>query len=311
MEESPFPYCDVLHRLDYGRVVYIILALFCGKMSVLFVCSEKDLPSVNMKNCLMTKREWEDVGTFGNDRFLTCGDAAMMITSDLHIYSDNVDVRAKEAGISPDTVIFMSRHSAASGEAALTVHPIGNYGENKYGGKEGKLVRSAPSLMSDALRKIMSYSDLPEFKICFEVTHHGPWLERPTFFIEIGSDEKNWGNIRAADILSDVLLNIEPNDYISAIGVAGGHYAPRFTEVVEGFKVNFGHMIPNYHLEGKDDESIIRMTKDACEATGTDIVYIHKKSLKKPEERHISELISSAGFELISSSDLDPINENQ
>jgi len=276
----------------------------------LLVCCESDIPSVNMKDSLMSKRRWEDAGTSERCRFVISEDTAMMITPDLHIRFDDVDHRAKDVGLDIDEVVFMSRHSAASGEAALTVHPIGNYNENKYGGKEETLVPSAPSSMTDALRRIATCNRLPEFKVCFEVTHHGPWLERPTFFIEIGSDERNWENLDAADLLTNVLLDIEPQDNPRVVGVGGGHYAPRFTEVALNYKVDFGHMLPNYQLEGKGDEDIIRMIGSACEATDTKQVYLHRKSMKKQEERHISDLIISSGFEQISSSDLEPINGN-
>jgi len=276
----------------------------------LLVCSEADIPSVNMKSQLLKKRDWEDIGNNGKDSFIINGEAIVMTTPDLHIHVEDIDERLADAGLAVDEAIFMSRHSATSGEAALTVHPIGNYHENKFGGRERTLVRSNPALMTDALRKIVKYNDLDDFKICFEVTHHGPWLDKPTFFIEIGSDERNWGNERAADILSDVLLDMEPNDYDTAVGVGGGHYAPRFTEVALSFKINFGHMLPNYHLEGNSDEDIIRMVKDACAASETRLVYLHRKSLKGAEEKRVSELIRSAGFELITSSDLERISES-
>ncbi|MCL1810671.1 MAG: D-aminoacyl-tRNA deacylase [Methanomassiliicoccaceae archaeon] len=276
----------------------------------LLVCCESDIPSVNMKCQLLKKKDWEDAGTYGKDSYLTNGRTVMMTTPDLHIRLEDIDERIDSAGFSVKEVVFMSRHSAASGEASLTVHPIGNFRDNKFGGKERALVKPNPALMSDALRKISKYNDMENFRVCFEVTHHGPWLEKPTFFIEIGSDERNWGNERAADILSDVILDMEPNDHETAVGVGGGHYAPRFTEVALGFKINFGHMLPNYHLEGSSDEEIVRMVKDACEASGTGLVYMHRKSLKGPEERRISGLISSAGFELITSSDLETISGN-
>ncbi|MCL2146036.1 MAG: D-aminoacyl-tRNA deacylase [Methanomassiliicoccaceae archaeon] len=276
----------------------------------LLVCSETDIPSVNMKTQLLKKREWEEIGRFGSDHFIACGDMVMMTTPDLHIRLEDLDRRIEDASLDIGEVVFMSRHSAKSGEASLTVHPIGNYHENKFGGKERTLVRSNPALMTDALRRISAYNDLASFRVCFEVTHHGPWLERPTFFIEIGSDERNWGNERAADILTDALLGMEQNGYDTAVGVAGGHYAPRFTEVALKFKINFGHMLPNYHMEGRDDEDIVRMVKDACTASDTKLVYLHRKSLKGSEERRLSELIASAGSELISSSDLETISGN-
>ena len=276
----------------------------------LLICCETDIPSVNMKAQLLIKRGWEDIGKHGKDSYLANGETVMMTTPDLHIHIEDVDERVADAGLAVNEVIFMSRHSATSGEAALTVHPIGNFHENKFGGRERKLVKANPPLMSDALRRIARYNDLEGFRVCFEVTHHGPWLEKPTFFIEIGSDMRNWGNERAADILTDVLLDMEPNDYDTAVGVGGGHYAPRFTEVALSFKINFGHMLPNYQIEGNSDEDIVRMVKDACAASGTGLVYVHRKSLKAAEEKRLSELIRSAGFELITSSDLERINGN-
>jgi D-aminoacyl-tRNA deacylase len=276
----------------------------------LLVCSETDIPSANMKTQLLKKREWEEIGRFGKDSFLMNNDLIILTTPDIHIYIEDIDRRIDAAALDIGEVVFMSRHSAESGEASLTVHPIGNFHENRFGGKERTLVRSDPALMTDALRKISRYNDLTDFKVCFEVTHHGPWLERPTFFIEIGSDMRNWGNERAADILSRVLLDMEPEDHAIAVGVAGGHYAPRFTEVALKFKINFGHMLPNYQLEGRDDEDVLRMVNGACAASGTRLVYVHRKSLKGPEEKRLSGLIGSAGYEIISSSDLEPLNES-
>ena len=276
----------------------------------LLVCCETDIPSVNMKSQLLKKRDWEDIGKHGKDSFIRNGGTVMMTTPDLHIRLEDLDKRIAGAGLKIGEVIFMSRHAAASGEASLTVHPIGNFRENKFGGKEKTLVKANPALMTDALRRIARYNDLNDFRVCFEVTHHGPWLEKPTFFIEIGSDERNWGNERAAEILSEVILDAEPNDYDTAVGVAGGHYAPRFTEVALGFGINFGHMLPNYQIEGSGDEDIVRMVRDACAASDTSLVYVHRKSLKGPEEKRISELIRSAGYELITSSDLEPISGN-
>ena len=295
-------------------MIYIILAIntmfLMNEKKRLLVCCEMDIPSVNMKNQLLKKRVWEKIGSNGNDTFFMNEDAAVITTPDLHIRLEDLDERIDKAGIEVDEVVFMSKHSASSGEAALTVHPIGNFHENKFGGKEKALVRSNPALMTDALRRIARYNDLEDFRVCFEVTHHGPWLKRPTFFIEIGSDERNWGNERAADILTDVLLDMELNDYDTAVGVGGGHYAPRFTEVALGYRINFGHMLPNYQMEGRDDEDIIRMVNDACSASDTKLVYIHRKSMKGPEERRVSELIRSAGYEQITSSDLDRISES-
>ena len=206
---------------------------------------------------------------------------------------------------------MMSKHSSKSGIPALTAHPIGNYHKNEFGGRERTLSPASPAPMTDALRRISEYSRREGVQKCFEVTHHGPYAEKPVFYIEIGSDETNWGNAEDARVLADVIADSEP-DYgaLPLVGIGGGHYAPRFTEIALRYRVSFGHMIPNYQIEGRDDEDVARMVRSACEATGTDSVYVHRKSMKGPEERRIKALIASEGFDIVSSADLEPLGGN-
>ena len=150
-------------------------------MSRLLVCSEPDLPSVNMRAALMKMHRWEDLGEKDGARFSVCGDTYMVSIDDMHIRHDDIDRQAEDFGIKVDDVVVMSKHSAKSGKPALTAHPIGNYHGNEYGGRAEALVRPSPALMSDALRRIVAYNDVPGIQTCFEVTHHGPWMERPTF----------------------------------------------------------------------------------------------------------------------------------
>ena len=49
------------------------------------------------------------------------------------------------------------------------------------------------------------------------------------------------------------------------------------------------------------------MITDACRATGTDSVYIHRKSMKGPEEHRIAEIARSLGFETVKSKDFEPL----
>ncbi len=281
-------------------------------MSRLLICSEADLPSVNMREALLSLRDWEDLGSSGGASFLRSGDDVMMSIPDMHIRHDHLDREAEGLGVRVDSVVVMSKHSAKSGQPALTAHPIGNYHEAEFGGRERALVRPDPAGMSDALRLIHEYSRDPGVQTCFEVTHHGPWLDRPTFYIEIGSDETNWGNREAAMLLAHVICDIRPHDgHRVLVGVGGGHYAPRFTEIAVGYRADFGHMIPNYQIDGRDDEDVARMVTDACSATGTDSVYIHRKSMKGPQYHRVADIVRSAGFETVDSKDLEPLGASR
>lgn len=278
-------------------------------MSRLIVCSEADLPSVNMREALLGLHgDWEDMGSTDSASYLCRGDDVLMSIHDMHIRHEALDREAEDFGVRVDGVIVMSRHSSQSGKPSLTAHPIGNYHEADFGGSPMALSPSWPAGMSDALRRISALNDDPGVQTCFEVTHHGPLLSRPVFFIEIGSDESHWGDRHLADILAHVIDSLDPQeDYPRVVGFGGGHYAPRHSDLALTHKVNVGHMVPLYQTEGRDDDDIARMVRDACEMTGTDQVYIHRKSMKKPEERRMEEIIRSAGFDTPKSADFEPL----
>jgi len=276
--------------------------------SKLLICSEKDISSTNMRDALFKMEKWDDIGSDGTNTFHLFGNNVIMTIPELHIYAENVDKEAEKFGIKFDEVIFMSRHKAASAIPTLTVHPIGNYNNADFGGMSETLVRSSPASMTDALR-IMSEMDTEGFQVSFEVTHHGPYLDRPTMFIEIGSDETMWGNIFAAEVLAKTILAIKENDHPNVIGVGGGHYAPRFTEISNAYKVNFGHMLPGYAFNGLDDENFISKVRLASDATSTKMVYLHKKSMKKSEATRLSDILVAEGFEIVTSKDFRRIRE--
>lgn len=289
-------------------MIIIDISLF-RTMSRLLICSRSDVSSVNMRECLMRIRKWDDISSDGKNEFMQSGDMVMMTIPDLHIYAESVDDEARKFGVDIDDVVFMSRHKAASAIPTLTVHPIGNYNNADFGGRSGTLVKASPELMSDSLR-ILSKMDTGEFKVSYEVTHHGPWLDVPTFFIEIGSDETMWGNMKAAEMLAHVIDTAEKNDFPNAVGIGGGHYAPRFSEIVNAYEVNFGHMIPGYAFPDADDDGLLRMVRLASDATNTKMMYLHRKSMKGSEATRISALLESEGYEMVSSKDFEQIIEN-
>ena len=276
-------------------------------MSRLLVCYEQDLPSFNMKKKLLERAEWKDLGSDGTNTYLSHDDLVLMTIDRMHVHAEDVDKTAEEFGIEVDGIVVLSRHSSSSGKPTLTVHPIGNYKGNDMGGKAETLVRADPHMMSSALRRMAVLNKDPAYSVSFEVTHHGPFVSVPTMYIEIGSDETHWGDEVAADVLVESLLSAEVNDYPVVIGIGGGHYAPRFTDLVLSSRVDMGHMIPNYQLQDSSDEDIARMIRSATEASGTDLVYVHRNSMKGSEERRINGIIDSLGLKRVTSKDFDSL----
>ena len=274
-------------------------------MSRLIVCYEGDLPSYNMKQELLGMKGWEDMGTDGTDSYLACGDDVLMTIDRMHVHAEDVDRKAEGFGVKVDEMVVLSRHSSASGKPTLTVHPIGNYKSNEMGGKAETLVKATPHLMTSALRRISQINKDPAYSVSFEVTHHGPYVSVPTMYIEIGSDESHWGDKVAAKVLVDSLMSAEKEDYPVVVGVGGGHYAPRFTDLALGMRVDVGHMVPNYQITDSSDEDVSRMISSAVKASDTDLVYVHRNSMKGPEERRVNAIIDSLGLQRVSSKDLD------
>lgn len=152
-----------------------------------------------------------------------------------------------------ETVIFPSVHRAESGRPALTVHPLGNLMDSaEVGGRPYELNPVPARLMTSAFLRLVEEGRRLGQEVTFEATHHGPLLNLPSFFIEVGTDPSAWKNPEAHAALARVLsgLTTEATDRDRVVlGVGGGHYAPRFTEMVQRNRVSVGHIVPRHAWE--------------------------------------------------------------
>lgn len=288
----------------------------------LIVISKEDIASINIHERLLELFDWElqDGLKFDGNDIYTYHDSAIMVTiNPYHLFFDDVAQHVHSELVKQDydftisAVFFASKHRSASGMKTLTVHPVGNYSKAEYGGRAEELVPAAPHLMTAACRFLRERAfefELPH-AVTFEVTHHGPYLDEPSFFIEIGSDEDAWEEKAAAQaiaktIMDVVLLDVETEfkDFPMAIGVGGGHYAPRYTDVARKKCISFGHMIPNYALEGLNEQMLIR----ALECTpNANTVYFHRKALKKERYRELKTWYEEHGNRVVRADDLEDI----
>jgi D-aminoacyl-tRNA deacylase len=273
----------------------------------LMLASEEDVAGINIRDRLVESVEWQEVARFDDRSVLQRGELLLASMSQPHLFADDVDKKFTDStGLQFDELIFLSRHKAASGIPTLTVHPIGNYGKAEYGGREGQLVPSAPSTMTSLLRQLRTEAEGLPFQISFECTHHGPWLTTPTLFIEIGSTDKEWGHLGAAQAIARSLLNAKTDDSPVAIGLGGGHYAPRFSEVSLTHQINFGHMVPNYALENASQEMLEATIEKARDASHATLAYIHRKSMSGAKARELKGIGEKCGLQVVDSADLRP-----
>ncbi|OVA16885.1 D-aminoacyl-tRNA deacylase [Macleaya cordata] len=191
------------------------------------------------------------------------------------VREDHLDKRWEEAtGEVVHDVIFLSKHTAVSNRPALTIHPIGvpHLREDEVstaGGKPGWAAppnpRIAPWLR--LLKKIaQDHNLIPEFEITLEATHHGPEINSPTMFVEIGSTEEYWKRQDAAQAIAQLVwegLGLAGGGDIGnwnrnndkkkvLLGIGGGHYVPRHMDIVLKDSVWVGHLLSGYSLPMED-----------------------------------------------------------
>lgn len=273
------------------------------------VASEADEASRTQKVEILRSEAWTSEVAFGGRESWRYRDLLLVTIPEHHLNRDHLDRDLEGTFQEPvDLVVYLSKHRSESGRPSLTVHPIGNPGRAEFGGQPGTLVPSAPRWMTAAFRGLDRAGKGLGYEVTFEATHHGPYLTVPTFYIEQGSTPTEWDDPKAAQAIARVLLNLQPLDAPIAIGLGGGHYVPRHTDIARRKRIAFGHLLPTYALENSD----IELIDQAVERTpGATIAYLHRKALPKPILRRAEEHLVSLGLRVVRESELEPAPEDE
>ena len=179
------------------------------------------------------------------------GDFKFYLADKEIIYTENLDLKKIN---SYDFIIFASKHKAESRDKTLSVHAPGNWRSGDFGGEREKVCRSSALFFKQIFEKLnenAEKSHLKDYKITMEATHHGPLIDKPCIFIEIGPTENEWADRRAAFIvaktISEAIAGFEenPNREI-AIAIGGPHYCPNFNKIQASSNVAISHIISSY-----------------------------------------------------------------
>ncbi len=162
----------------------------------------------------------------------------------------------------PELIVFLSRHSSQSGKPTLSVHTPGNFGDAELGGLPRTLSIAAATAMRNALKSLNQLKNEMhlDYEVTYECTHHGPSLNVPTMFVELGSSPLQWKDSKAARAVAEAAMHAVANFEVSsqttaAIGIGGPHYNPKFTEMALNDQALFGHMVPKYAIQNLDVET--------------------------------------------------------
>ena len=251
------------------------------------VVSKPNAASMNIAQRFIENFEWNKTGKiFDGEPIRKHGNLELVFTDTLHVFADNVD------SISTDFFVFVSSHKSAAGKPSLTCHPIGNWGKAELGGKDKSLVPTSAFLLRNYLLKLEEKKQQQNlaFEVTLECTHHGPFLPKPTVFIELGSSEAQWNDKKAALALAETVIEATSTNcgssVLPVIGIGGTHYCSEFSKLVLRKPFAFSHVCPEYALANLNDE-MLQQAID-CSVEKPQMIVIDWKGLGKEKLRILS-----------------------
>ena len=232
-----------------------------GSPTIVIISSLRDPASKNISTRLVERHGFTSTGVnlLGNPVFQK--DSLLLAAFDEEI----IRPPDLDSFFNPLAYIFLSRHSAESRIASLTAHTTGNFSsEARLGGKSRELGRVNPDLLKNYMLALWKRKDeAKSYKVTIEATHHGPTsLQKPVLFVEIGSSEENWIDRKAAEIVSDALVDsLKSRATWEKVAVAfgGNHYSEKFSRLLVDGDMSIAAVVPKYALKDFDAEMLAQL----------------------------------------------------
>ena len=187
-------------------------------------------------------------------------------------------------------IVFISRHSSQSGIPTLSVHTPGNLAEAQLGGLPRTVSVSPAYAMRDVLKSFLRYKEAfnLNYEVTYECTHHGPSLDVPTMFVELGSSLVQWNDLKAAEAVAhsamSAVANFTTTPNTAVLGIGGPHYNQKFTQMALAGEAVFGHMIPKHAVPNIDSEMLTQCIQRTFEKVSSAVLdWKGIKSQDKPE----------------------------
>ncbi len=241
---------------------------------ILLVASNKDEASLNIKKQILAHYPFsETADTFQTNQIYgaTIGHRQVKLAT-----LNEESVRAQNL---PDSfadielIVFISRHSSLSGTPTLSVHTPGNLGEAELGGLPRCVSVSPANAMRDALKTMarLKAEMKLDYEVCYEGTHHGPSLNVPTMFAELGSSPAQWQDGQAAQAVAyaaiEAISKFGTSNTKTVLGIGGPHYNAKFTRIALENDIAFGHVIPKYAVPTIDANILKQCLERTLEET--------------------------------------------
>lgn len=212
------------------------------------------------------------------------------------------DLKLEDTKIEPDFLIFASRHTSKTARPAFLVHTTGNWSNDTDFGGQPQDLSLASALLHKAgfisLTEQESITNLSNFSVDIEVTHHGPTiLEKPLVFMELGSSKVEWiikdaGESIATAIITTIFKFLDykkKDDQQIGLGFGGTHYAPNFHRLIENRNIAMSFICPKYYIQELNIDLIRKMGENTFEKV--DYFIIDWKGTNSEDKKHLIPLL--------------------
>jgi len=235
---------------------------------ILIVASKKDEAGTSIARKIVELQDFKTIPEQFQEDSIFYGKILDTEVKLVFIKEESINAQFITDYFKPQLIVFVSRHSSLSGIPTLSVHTPGNLvDEAKMGGIPKKVSVSPASTMKNILQEMTKIKEETalDYEISYECTHHGPSLDVPTMFAELGSSPKQWRDQKAAEAVAHAVVNALCNrqTHPAALGIGGPHYNEKFTEIALKTSIAFGHIIPKYAIPFLDAS----MVKQCVERT--------------------------------------------
>ena len=255
------------------------------------IVSTQDKAGMNIKEVLVTMHGFAETTETFHGHPVHAKEGIKLYTTDAEtIHSEGIDT-----DVEGDWIIFATRHQSA-GAKSFSVHVPGNWAGAEAGGSKGKLCSAMPAVMKEVIKKIQNTYCEDEFMITMECTHHGPLIEKPCLFIEIGSKDEDWVRRDAGEVIANVVNYIAINPvhkYKSVAILGGGHYNQVATKLMLKTDWAVGHICPKHMLANVDEEMLKQIVSKNGERF--EMIVLDWKGLGTEKQR-VVELLEESGI---------------
>lgn len=264
---------------------------------ILIVASTKDIAGVNIAQQILEHYGFERLSEVFHEKPVYLKRLHDREVRLLFVNEEPVNTQFITDFFTPQLLVFISRHSSISGIPTLSVHTPGNLAEAELGGISRKISVSPASAMRDALLEMAKMKEEMklDYQVSYECTHHGPSLDVPTMFVELGSSPKQWKDSRAAEAVAHATMAAvsKQSAYPAAVGIGGPHYGEKFTRIALNTSTAFGHIIPKYAIPRVDPEMIRQCVERTVE--NVESVILDWKGIKGVDKARLMATLEEIG----------------